>query len=283
VLRAVAEPTHMPLIDQVPRWLSGQDAAPFRAVHGAYHQLMETCLDTWLARQEAPDLAQFLTALARTDARRHALFLLSPQTYRLPFGGSPQASGRERQCLAACLVAEHYLCDQRLPAFEFPVQSEYWTAIGDACFVPGGGSIRRHGRQCGDVFLDGTSALCTFDHELDADCIVRYDDADVLENAYTRVADAISWIGDRAPFLGPLVPRSFRWLVLQACVGNKAFFPVPRSTLVGQAGFVNAHTGTGANTATVYDLVDALLHEAVHALLYRLEMFEPIYTSPDVK
>src|SRR6266508_2925761 len=57
-------------------------------------------------------------------------------------------------------------------------------------------------------------------------------------------------------------------IVVQKSSTSEIFFSGSRSSLIGKAGFANPHA------ASTHALIDALIHEAVHSFLHKIELGE---------
>jgi hypothetical protein len=271
----------MSLVHDIPEWLAWTSSRQFELVGNVYRQLMEKCFEKWLAVPSCQAIVPLFRAVSEANHGRYLRFLLSPHTYHWQLAsrdkiGDNGDAGARREEIERSLVAEYFLAYHTYPPSITLTPAAYWTSLGDYCVIPATGEVIPHGQWHADVFLDGTSLRSAFDHDLDQHESLQYEQ-DALTGIYSLLKSALSCIGDSSPAAGYLVTRFGRCVVLHQSPCYSGFLSGSRSSFLGVIGLLNPHS------ATLYDLIDAFIHEGVHALLYTVELLESFYVDQQYK
>jgi len=240
-----------------------------RSLSQQYNDLLLQWLLQTVAFTGANQIKDYYDHLASGKPDRARIFLTSPQTYNclsapLRIKCVPDISFLERSLLAEILLEGN---NGELGLNNTP--QAYWTSLGDYLISQDGKSIA-HGVWHGTLWVDGSSIHNQFDHGKGFEDVEPYRSEKLL-TCLRSIGDSIAWLEQRSPDAATFVKQALRSLVLHDAKLNGRFISGSRASHIGKAGLVNL------GVASRCDLVDAIIHESVHSVLYMIELFEEFY------
>ena len=252
------------------------------AIYTHYLRHAGRSLNAWLA-QALPDAAAVppeerpLQLYEGLPARSRERFLTAPETYRrIIRRPEPPRRGRVAFVLNS-LWAEYCL----LKPEGFAVSEPLWTALGDACFTPGDsrgehGTIQQFDAPClaGKIVVDAVSPY-SYVNESAAAAETMHSPQEV-RGILLGLEEAMRGMGLICPAARDLVTLVTRVLALRKNAADPGRFgSCSWSGHIGKIDLTNAHL----ERATPAVLANALVHEAIHSLLYMVELFDPFYVD----
>jgi hypothetical protein len=252
-----------------------------RAIRARHLQHVEAAVAFWMAlasrggRTPAWGLAAQLRDLPAPSRLR---LLEAPETYRRLVHPLTDLSREAVEFTAKALRAERCLLGK-----EPPLAQPVWTALGDAYFPAGpvksprerigwdSSTASRAPSIVGGPVLDGVSPFCTIDTEAGLPP-VRPHTARELAVIVRRVRDATRRIAGVRPGVLETIFQVTRVIVCRkTTVPEAGFASSSWPAYVGKVALVNAHCAE----VTRERLANALIHEAIHSILFMIETSEP--------
>jgi hypothetical protein len=257
--------TPLEAMPEVLRWSHGE--ASLNEVHDAYVQQVSDALGAHLRalRDRAPDVgARLEVAVQRSSDEALARVLLAPETVARLLYPTPDGLRGTALFLEDALAAESALAGRSRVSGR-----ELWTALGDARVLPTGKVVRApcaaglipldldspHGRSDDVAYGDARGARRAL---AEKERLVGFDR---LRAAYEVVTGA-SLAGFVSMFTKVLV------LLKEEAAG---FSSGSETRYIGRSVLGNPHSSTIGHL----EIAEALVHEAIHALLYMQERRHP--------
>ena len=245
------------------------DSECFLAVRAFYTEAAESIVSKVIVEEASPTTRYLYDWLKAERPERYNRFLLSPDTHFHLVRPYRSARLANIKFCERSLFAEQYLFKSGAPTDEHG-RVPLWTATGDYEIQLHQFAVESHGVWVGETLIDGTSALHRFDHKAEDALIPNYSRAELTE-IYRTVAAAILSIQHGHRCAHELFVSFVRVVVLQRIEAGRQFVSGSQSSLIGKVALANIHTTSLAG------VIDALVHEATHSLLYVLEFYEPFF------
>lgn len=253
-----------------------------QAIRGRHRQHVETAVAFWLSiasrrgRGPAGSLPRQLDDLPASSRLR---VLEAPETYRRLAYPLTNLSAETVAFMVNALRAERCLLGTNSQ-----LTSPAWSALGDAYFPAGAAKSPRTRTGWNPAVswrapvipngpaLDGVSPFSAFSLEAGTPSL-RAHTAPELSLVTRRVRAAARHIGMVRPGILDTVVEVTRVVAFRKTqAGSAAFASTSWPAFVGKTALVNAHHPD----VTVARLANALLHEAIHTLLFMVETGEPL-------
>ena len=251
-------------------WRAGNDLTRSACkihVQYVYHQVK-----TWCTVANT-DLFHSITSLPASSQQR---LLLAPRLYTL-LRSKAQPGTEEIESLRQYLDLERYLC---APAGDRP--GDCWSALGDFYLPPGtesetswfeGESFRSP--MLGTIVLDACRPFSKTDYPPPMGEVTNHtpEELEFIKWRLEQSMDQISRISRTA--------RSAVEALLQVITvvrapeltkGTQSFSNKPA---IGRMGLANSHS----DEWSVSKIADAIVHEAIHALIYKIELINSLYVD----
>jgi hypothetical protein len=266
------------VLPQFLTWTAGTDLLQTACkiyVHCSYNQLR-----IW-SEFTNTNLFDVVRALPKPNQQR---LLLAPRTFNL-LQSSSEPGVEEVDKLKKLIGMEQYLCCQ---SSEYPRNG--WTALGDY-YLPldlGNRAPLADGLltawsphkpfkapALGHIVLDGYSPYPDTIYSDEIGELATHT-AEEIATSRKRLEQSISYISTVSRVAGLTVNASVQVITL-ACAPNFSAVTGNMSlrSMIGRVGMLNLHS----DKWTVCKTSDALVHEAIHSLIYKLELFCDLYTD----
>jgi hypothetical protein len=256
-------------------WQAGTDlvrSACSLYLHWAYARLRG-----W-SNEADSDLFPVTIGLPKSSQQR---LLIAPESFHL-LASMPGPEQTDR--LRGFIRAEQHLCGQ---ATEYP--SGLWTALGDHYFPPTEPSaLAECGESCwstdqafaaptlGHIVLDAYSPQALADYPADVFGEASHHDAAEVEIVKTRIEESLDLIDSVSRTARLAVGASTQVIsVARATPPPEGVGSVSIRTRIGRMGLTNLHR----ERATVCWISNAIVHESIHSLIYKLELGGNLYTD----
>lgn len=229
-------------------------------IRGAFLANSENRLRAWL--MSSTDLERTFNSLS--EASQIRLFT-APAVIAAVRQKTPRNVARIRQMLRAELYRESN--GQIRP-------KRCWTALGDALFPAGLVSPR----ICGKIVLDSRSPYSQMPFPGCRGLAARHSEPEI-EIIIARLERAISIIGRISEIACESLVTFVRVIAIRReNLDSPGFASSSWPQEAGKLGLTNAHLPD----VSMYQIVNALVHESVHNLLYAIESVDPFYHDSDV-
>jgi hypothetical protein len=174
--------------------------------------------------------------------------------------------------LGSILAVEQYLLGDR-----GKVEQRAWSALGDVSVPPAEGDTEMfQAAYLRGVLLDASSpnvAKSWIFPGLGA--VAHYTKAE-MAGLQSKIEDHLEHIYATAPAAGYLVTNSIKVLALgKSAESSSIAASMSARVNIGLVGLGNLHSSHW----TPATLSEALVHEAIHSVIYRLELFQSLYTD----
>jgi hypothetical protein len=230
----------------------------------------------WMASLDKADpvvharLARLMAGLPEPSRRR---FLTAPETYRLLCTPSRRPAATELAFVESSLMAERARLDGETPA-----ALDCWTARGDARFAaaaPGAAGRFEAPTLAAGVVVDSPSPYAY----LEANAAGSGEPVATQELAalLPSLADAAGRLREVSQAAYETFRTSISVVTVRRDRRHEAAASSSWPWLIGKMGLANPWAGAGDQRSAA--LVNALVHESIHSLLYRIELVEPLYAS----
>jgi hypothetical protein len=271
-LRSLA-PSSIRAMPDVLTWHGIEDVLD--TIHESWQAHIGGVLDRFL-RSGAPvtdAIGSQLRVLRSVDQSAYDGLLLAPETVFRLLPGRPSSIHETLEFLRRSVSAE-----MALAGASEPQQEELWTAVGDACITVDG-EVRRFAAVEGLMPIDADSP-----HSRDIDLTgdeyrIPTPRPPMSPDELYRTLEQLAAIRDAlpatSPILLPFVTRFTKVLVLQKDE-SQPFSSGSNGDYVGRSVIANPHKVQDV------DLADAVVHEAIHALLYMQEEQQPWVLAPEL-
>lgn len=257
------------MLPEVLRWQDAGDV--FTRAHEEYVNRVSKELGARLRalREECPARGDRLLAAVQgsSDASLMRVLLAPETTSRLLYAGRTDISG------LADFLDDAFLAEEAIEGHQVTPGRELWTALGDARVLPTGGVLR--GPSLMDrVPLDFDSPNVRLGDPAaaqgrdDPACPTFTSDERGL--VLDRLAAAAGLIAAAGPDVSKFV-TTFTKIVVLLKDRHSTFSSGSAGQYIGRSVIGNPH----APAVGDLDLAEALVHEAIHALLYMHERWEP--------
>ena len=267
------------LMPEVLRWDGGE--AVCEEVHAAYLDLLAQKMGEALGEscRAEPAAAEGLRAAAGSVSDEGFVRVLTaPETCSRLLGGRAGTPAERGQFFRRSFLAEALREGQAGPFDE-----EVWTALGDACFAPGGGG-RGWPQVEGMPPLDYGSPYAARVDLSGADresvpARTPFND-DELRLVAARLGDVRERVRRTSPRVAHFVAEFNKVLVLQKDDESpQQFASGSNGHYIGRSFLANPHL---PQVCEVH-VADAVVHEGIHALLYMQEQADPWLSDPALK
>ena len=247
-----------------------------RAVYNSYLEHTEEGWQSWLRRirgrepHASDSLSRELDSLPSESRLR---FIMAPQTYRLMNCEGPGTLQRQIAFISESLRAERYLLNP-----EEPRSAPAWTALGDHFFpsrVKGAGLAWDYTapRIMEYIVIDAFSPYS----EVAVPGGTGHKPSHSPEELHLiigRLYEAANGIDELSPLVTDLVALVTKVIALKRDPdAPESFGSSSWSSTIGKMALTNAHV---RNIGAV-QIVNALVHEAIHSLLYMVELESSFY------
>lgn len=262
-------------------WQTGNDltrSACKNHVHYMYHQLKQ-----WSNHADT-DLFHLITSLPRSSQQR---LLLAPRFYNLLRSKSePEAD--EIDSFRQFLDLERYLCNQDS---DRPRGS--WTALADFYLAPEK-PVEEHAPACtsnlsfrgemfrapklGSIVLD---ALRPFAKTEFPDRVgeVTNHTSEEIEFITRRIEQGLEQITRISPTARTAVEALVQVISLVRVPPKRGTQSFSNKPVIGRMGLANANS----DWWSVNKIADAIVHEAIHALIYKIELTNSLYLDDSIE
>jgi len=159
------------------------------------------------------------------------------------------------------------------------VSNESWSALGDVCLAPTGDHSKLQksyeAARVENIVLDTRSPHYGTQMPEEWGRIGKYSDAE--SSAFQqKVIDAIAFIGRTSSAALTTIDASIRVLSGVSTIDSPQFTKsASMNSIIGRMLVTNAYSDTWAPGK----LVDLIVHESIHSLIYKLELAVPLYTD----
>jgi hypothetical protein len=257
-------------------WQTGNDLTRSACkihVQYVYHQVKQ-----WSNHADT-DLFHSITSLPKQSQQR---LLLAPRLYSL-LRSNNEPGAAEIGSFRQFLDLERYLCNQ-----ECDRPRDSWTALYDFYLAPEE-PVEEQAASCAPNFsFRGETFKAPKLGNIVLDAFRRFTEADFpppmgevtnhtpeeLEFITQRLEQSLEQISRINPTARTAVEALVQVISLvrapKSLTGTQSFSNKP---VIGRMGLANADS----NRWTVSKISDAMVHEAIHALIYRLELTHPLY------
>jgi hypothetical protein len=203
--------------------------------------------------------------------RRASAFLKAPRTFE--WLSPPLLTGSQPNLdrLRQAIIAEYILITGEFPVGNFDPSAEFTTALGDFSFRRQRRSF--HDRYIGEIFVCTSGEHSLFNYALGSAEPRRYSQDDAA-NAVKELDVALTTLRSAKIVAYDLVNAMLQTIVLHRCLSDERVVSGSRISTIGLAALTNVDSNP------VLCIIDALVHEAVHTCLYRIELLEPFYLIP---
>ena len=223
------------------------------------------------------DLFDAATKLPKPSQQR---LLLAPWSFHL-LQSAPLPRPDQVESIRGFISTEEYMASQ-----EGEPPSDSWTALGDYYF-PGKNNLA--GKKSwytggffkapvvGHMVVDGYSPYSDtrFPEEFGE---LHPHSLDGLSVVTERVAESLDHIREVSPVAGAVVDACVQaFTVVRAPAHEQMTASMSLRSMIGRVGLINMES-RGWNVAK---LSNAIVHEAIHSLIYKLELQEALYTDAD--
>jgi hypothetical protein len=259
------------MLEDMPEALSWSAESPaFDEVHAAYlHRLERTFIATLRRNPQSTNVAHIVELRDQISRQGYERFVTAPETSRRLFW--PDVDWEDDLAFYATAL----LAEAAREGIAKKIPRELWTAVGDVCYFPDGHRLewphvpKMMPLDFGSphaVWIDLSGATWKTDrprepltlHELNA--------------AFQKIESALDGIGKLAPRAVAFSARFNKVLVIQK--DNNA----PTQCQSGSTGqFVGRSFVTNVQNASITEeaVAEAVVHEAVHSILYMHQILEP--------
>ena len=277
--------TNISLIPTLPdflTWQSGNDLTRSACkihVSYVYYQIKQ-----W-SNHANTDLFHLVTSLPKLSQQR---LLLAPRLYRMLRAKSePEADDIDsfRQFLAL----ERYLCNQ-----DGDRPRDCWTALGDFYLAPEK-PVEEHAPACtsdfsfrgetfrapklGSIVLDGFRPFTETDFPTVVGEVTNHapEELKFIAHRLEQSLEQISRISHTArTAVDALVQVISLFRAPQLMKGTQSFSTKP---VIGRMGLANADSSRW----TISKIAEAIVHEAIHALIYKIELINNLYLDDSIE
>lgn len=263
-------------------WQNGNDLTRSACkihVHYVYHQVKQ-----WSTHSDT-DLFHSITSLPRSSQQR---LLLAPRFYSL-LRSKNEPGAEEIDSFKQFLDLERYLCNQD---GDRPRGS--WTALYDFYLAPEK-PVENHAPACasslsfggetfrapmlGSIVLDAFRPFTTADFPPPMREVTNHtpEELEFITRRLEQSLEQISRISRTArTAVDALVQVISIVRAPQSLTGTQSFSNKP---VIGRMGLANADS----NRWTVSKIADAIVHEAIHALIYKIELTHCLYVDDSIE
>jgi len=269
------------LIAALPRfltWTEGTDllqAACKIYVHWSYDQLR-----AW-SEFANTDLFDVVRALPKPSQQR---LLLAPRTFNL-LQSSSEPNPEKIDALKKLIGMEQRLCHQSsaypcndwaaLGDYYHPLDLDNMAPLADGAFTAWSPRQPFKAPALGHIVLDAYSYYPGEPYPAEVGALATHT-MEELTIARKRLEQGLNYIGEVSRVAALTVDASVQ-VVTAASAPN---FPdktanLSLSSMIGRVGLLNLHS----DKWTVFKTSDALIHEAIHSLIYKLELICGLYTD----
>ncbi len=206
---------------------------------------------------------------------RKNIFLGAPETWFLTGSYMKKQDRISLNRLLYLLSIESYLSSEgdRELKLKGALESEkrFDTALGDFSINSRKHSITSNGFSVNGIWLDFDSYRSSFDHDLgatqlDVQCQNSYSSSLIL-----KMKVALEDIEIFSPKFYSMVKLYVKSIAFQFAPQLKTFHSGSRKEYPGKVAVLNAQL------ATEVEMTEAVIHEAIHSILYKIELFEEFY------
>ena len=277
--------TNTSLIATLPdflTWQTGNDltrSACKNHVHYMYRQVKQ-----WSNHADT-DLFHLITSLPTSSQQR---LLLAPRFYSL-LRSKSEPEINEIDSFREFLDLERYLCNQ-----DNDRPGGSWTALGDFYFAPEK-PVEEQAPACtsslsfqgemfkaptlGSIVVDGLRPFSKTEFPDPVGDVTNHTPEEV-EFIKARLEQSLEQIGRISPTARAAVEALVRVISLvrvpKAKKGTQSFSNKP---VVGRMGLANADS----DWWSISKIADAIVHEAIHALIYKIELTDSLYLDDSVE
>ncbi len=228
-------------------------------VQYVYHQVKQ-----WASHADT-DLFPSITSLPALSQQR---LLLAPRLYTLLRSKSQPGAG-EISSLRQFLEIEKYLCNQ-----DGDRPSGSWTALCDFYFEPDKETFKAP--KLGNIVLDACRPLTNIDYPPPMGDDVTNHSAQELEFITWRIEQSLEQISRISRTARAAVDALLQVItVVRAPKLTKGTQSFSNKPAIGRMGLANANS----NEWSVSKIADAIVHEAIHALIYKIELTNCLYND----
>jgi hypothetical protein len=267
------------LIAELPdflTWKAGTEL-PYSAcklhVQWAYHMLK-----SW-SRLTGSGLFEAVLKLPKASQQR---LLVAPRISNL-FKTKPEPGPEELETLRQYIRMEEYLCQQ-----DGASTAGCWTALGDYYLPPDRAGESSQGDWndgrvfqapvFGNLVLDAFSPFDTNRLYLDEfDEVLPHSSIEValINQRVRRSLDQIWTVSSIARFAVNAMVQVIAVFRVPSLMG--ATSSLSNRSIIGRMGMVNLHT----ESWSISKISNAIIHEAIHSLIYKLELVNSLYTDEE--
>jgi hypothetical protein len=263
-----------PNIAALPEYLTWQSGADLlRAACTSHIRWLYNQLRIW-SKSSATDLIGEVLALSKNSQQR---LLLAPRTFFV-LQATRQPSEENISAFRRFIEYERFLADRSTP---YP--SDAWSASCDYYLseehLDHGGSkkIPQQARRLGDIILDVCSPYTTERYPAEVGVVQLHspEEIEIVAGRVQESLDQIQAVSDAAA----LTVRSCAQVIaaVKAPAHPDVTASVSSRALIGRMGLVNL-TSERWNASK---LSNQIVHEAIHSLIYKLELFESLFAEYD--
>jgi len=242
-------------------WRTGNDLTRSACkihVQYVYHQVK-----TW-SNLANTDLFQSITSLPASSQQR---LLLAPRLYTL-LRSKARPGVEEIESLHQYLDLERYLC---APGGDRPC--DCWSALGDYYLPPDSETFRSP--MLGNIVLDACRPLTKTDYPPPMGEVTNHTPKE-LEFIKWRLEQSMDQISRISRTARSAVEALLQVITVvrapELTKGTQSFSNKPA---IGRMGLANSHSSEWS----VSKIADAIVHEAIHALIYKIELINSLYVD----
>lgn len=257
------------ILSELPQLLSWRDGSTvLRTSCSIYINCVYQRLRLW-ASTAKPELWDIVRGLNRESQRR---LLLAPQTFYL-LQSTDRPNSEQLLILEKLIDAEKYLAGEG----DLSVQDS-WTALGDYYFAKTDGASQPVKLPAvGHLVLDIYSPFSTIHYPSPYGKIEKHKSED-MEVIVPRIAKSLEQIRSISPLTAQLVEASVQVLALANTPDNPALTcSASLRALIGRMSLINLQN----DGWTIPGISNSIVHEAIHSMLYKLELAHDFYTDDE--
>ncbi len=269
----------VPALPNFLTWKAGNDLIPLSCsihLYCVYHHLR-----SWSERSGL-NLIDAINKLPKANQQR---LLLAPELYYL-LQSTPEPGMREFEQVKKYIQMEQYLCGQ-----EKMHPGTQWTALGD-CYFPGAmqegeesvssGEFSWHpellfkARKLGHIVLDAFSPYAVNRYPAVMGEISQPTQKE-LAIATQRITDSLKFIRSTSSTAQLMIESSVQVLKIVQTPANTRTSSMSFRSTVGMVTLFNVHS----EYWTVKEVVNAIIHESIHSMIYKLQLVSKLYTDEE--